>query len=68
MFAPKWDLWVEYDHMGFGTKNMALSGVGLFTGIPYTANVTQSVDKVLFGIDYRITWASAPAAAPLITK
>jgi outer membrane immunogenic protein len=28
MFAPKWDLWVEYDHMGFGTKNMSLAGVG----------------------------------------
>jgi outer membrane immunogenic protein len=68
MFAPKWDLWVEYDHMGFGTKNMSLSGVGLFTGLPFTANVTQNVDKVLLGIDYRITWASAPAAAPLITK
>jgi len=68
MFAPKWDLWVEYDHMGFGTKNMSLSGVGIAAGIPFTVNVTQNVDKVLFGIDYRITWASAPAAAPLITK
>jgi len=68
MFAPKWDLWVEYDHKGFGTKNMSLSGVGIAAGIPFTVNVTQNVDKVLFGIDYRITWASAPAAAPLITK
>jgi len=54
--------------MGFGTKNMSLSGVGIAAGVPYTVNVTQNVDKVLFGIDYRITWASAPAAAPLITK
>ena len=69
MFTPKWDLWVEYDHMGFGTKNVPLQGVGLFAGLPYTANVTQSVDKVLVGVDYRFTWASAPAAAvPLITK
>jgi outer membrane immunogenic protein len=68
MFAPKWDLWVEYDHMGFGTKNMSLAGVGILVGTPLTVNVTQNVDKVLFGIDYRITWASAPAATPLITK
>ncbi len=68
MFAPKWDVWAEYDHMGFGTRNMNLTGVGLFTSIPYTVNVTQNVDKFLVGIDYRITWASAPAYAPIITK
>jgi outer membrane immunogenic protein len=68
MFARNWDLWVEYDHMGFGTKNIIIPGVGLAAGQTYGYSVTQSVDKVLLGIDYRFTWASAPAAAPLITK
>ena len=62
MFAQNWDLWVEYDHMGFGTKNMNLPGVGLFAALPYTADVTQNVDKVLVGIDYRFHWGSAPVA------
>jgi outer membrane immunogenic protein len=48
MFARNWDLWVEYDHMNFGTKNIRISGQGIFDN-----NVTQSVDKVLVGIDYR---------------
>lgn len=56
MFAPNWDLWVEYDHMGFGTKNFNLAGVGPALGDSYTADVKQSVDKVLVGIDYRINW------------
>ncbi len=68
MFAPNWDVWVEYDYMGFGTKNLDLSGVGIVAGYPYTASVQQSVEKVLLGIDYRFSWASAPVATPLITK
>ena len=62
MFAQNWDLWVEYDHMGFGTKNMNLAGEGQFAGVPETANVTQNVDKVLVGIDYRFNWGSVPVA------
>jgi outer membrane immunogenic protein len=53
MFTRNWDLWVEYDHMGFGTKNVNLLGEGGYAGNPYAADVTQSVDKVLVGIDYR---------------
>jgi outer membrane immunogenic protein len=60
MFTRNWDLWLEYDHMGFGTKGFNLTGVGTGAGIPYTANIDQSVDKVLMGIDYRFYWGSAP--------
>src|ERR1700682_3615128 len=32
MFARNWDLWVEYDHMGFGTKNIRLIGDNALAG------------------------------------
>jgi outer membrane immunogenic protein len=62
MFAPNWDLWVEYDHMGFGTKNMNLTGAGPAIGDIYSANVKQSVEAVLIGIDYRIDWGGPVVA------
>ena len=49
MFIRNWDLWVEYDHMGFGTQSLSLTG----TAGAGAANVQQSVDKVLVGVDYR---------------
>ena len=53
MFARNWDLWVEYDHMGFGTKNIRLLGDNSNAGAFFDNSVKQSVDKVLVGIDYR---------------
>jgi len=53
MFAHNWDIWVEYDHMGFGTKNFHLIGEGIEAGFFFDADVKQSVDKVLVGIDFR---------------
>jgi outer membrane immunogenic protein len=53
MFAPTWDLFVEYDHMGFGTKNIPVIGTGAGAGITFYENIEQSVDKFLVGIDYR---------------
>jgi len=61
MFARNLDLFVEYDHMGFGTKFLYLTGVGLAAGNLYGANVEQSVDKVLVGIDYHF-------GAPVVAK
>jgi opacity protein-like surface antigen len=59
MFAPNWDLWVEYNYMGFGNKNINLPGVGTGAGIPYTADIKQNVENVLIGIDYRFNLGSA---------
>jgi outer membrane immunogenic protein len=53
MFARNWNLWVEYDHMGFGTKSIRLVGDNSNAGAIFDNNVKQSVDKVLVGIDYR---------------
>jgi len=53
MFAPPWNFVIEYDHMGFGTKNFNLTGVGPDAGQIFAADVKQNVDKVLVGINYR---------------
>jgi outer membrane immunogenic protein len=55
LFAQNWNAWIEYDHMGFGTKNFSLIGVGDEAGAVYGASASQSLDKVLVGIDYRLT-------------
>jgi outer membrane immunogenic protein len=53
MFARNWDLWIEYDHMGFGTRTIRLNGDNTNAGAIFDNSVKQSVDKVLVGIDYR---------------
>jgi outer membrane immunogenic protein len=60
MFARNWDLWVEYDHMGFGTKNFRIIGEATIpnpqlAGVNFDNSVKQSVDKVLVGISYRFS-------------
>jgi outer membrane immunogenic protein len=56
MFARNWDLWVEYDHMGFGTKTVDFTGYG-------DVRIKQNMNKVLVGIDYRFDWGKAPVVA-----
>ena len=53
MFVRNWDLWVEYDYMGFGTKNVTFNGEGINSGVLLGVDVKQNVSKVLLGIDYR---------------
>ena len=53
MFARNWDLWIEYDYMGLGTKNVIFNGKGINSGIQIGIDVKQNVNKVLLGINYR---------------
>ena len=53
MLVPNWELWVEYDHMGFGTKTIAMRGEGPFTGFVEGFDQTLNVDKVLVGLNWR---------------
>jgi outer membrane immunogenic protein len=53
MFARNWDLWVEYDYIGLGTRNVTLNGERQFTGETLSVDVRQSLSKILVGIDYR---------------
>jgi len=55
MLARNWDLFVEYDYMGFGTKNVTEGTFGM--------DIRQHVSKALLGIDYRFDWGKAPIIA-----
>jgi outer membrane immunogenic protein len=50
MFAPSWSVWLEYDHMGFGSRTETFA---FADGSSFQDNVKQSVDKVLVGVNYR---------------
>jgi outer membrane immunogenic protein len=50
MFQPHWDLFVEYDHIFLGTKDLTYK-LPAFGALQQ--NVRQSFDKVLVDIDYR---------------
>jgi outer membrane immunogenic protein len=51
VFAPTWELWLEYDHMGFGNHTITLSPtpIGAVNGFAEK----QKIDKVLVGLNYR---------------
>ena len=55
MFMPNWDLWLEYDHMGFGTKNVLFNGKGIAAPLFVGIDEKQRIDKVLVGVDYRFS-------------
>ena len=48
MFARNWDLWVEYDHMGFGTEDVNLQATAIFNPV-YTSPVAYKQNVVEFG-------------------
>ena len=46
MFARNWDLWIEYDHMGFGTKNVLLNGTPIYdTGFSTPVAYSPGLDS-----------------------
>ena len=50
MIFPSWSVWLEWDHMGFGDRNEVFV---LPHGDVLVENVSQSVDKVLVGVNWR---------------
>ena len=50
MIFPSWSVWLEWDHMGFGDRNETF----VFPdGDIFVANVKQSIDKILVGVNWR---------------
>lgn len=59
MFLPNWDLWIEYDYMDFGQKSVFFNPEG---PVPFgfeapILNISQTVQKILVGVDYRFATA-----------
>jgi outer membrane immunogenic protein len=51
MFNPNWDLFVDYDHMWLGSKNINFPPA--IATSAFQESVKQSFDKIVVGIDYR---------------
>lgn len=54
-FMPNWSLLVEYDHYGFGTRNLTFIDPNQ-PNSPATFGVKQDVDAVKVGVNYRFAW------------
>jgi hypothetical protein len=57
MFNPHWDLFVEYNYMDFGSKNVGFnstSAVAPFDLASSIIGMNLSEQTILAGVDYRI--------------
>jgi outer membrane immunogenic protein len=50
MLSPNWDVWVEYNYLGFENRTVTTSGIA-----PLTNSVRQDVQTILAGLDFRFT-------------
>lgn len=61
--ARNWSIFVEYDYMGFGSRNTTLtySAPNPANATPYTYKETNNLQTVLVGLNYKFDWAAPPA-------
>jgi outer membrane immunogenic protein len=59
-FAPNWSAKLEYNHIDFGSTNLAV--VGTVSGISNISS-TATIDVVKAGVNYRFNWG-----APVVAK
>jgi outer membrane immunogenic protein len=55
MFTPNWSFWVEWDHIFLDHESIAFA--------TRFDNIHRDFDKVLFGINWRLSGGSTPVAA-----
>jgi outer membrane immunogenic protein len=60
MFAPNWDVFVEYDHVWLGTKTLHFPSEGGFGAFDEINK--QNLNQVVVGVDYRFNFGGAPLA------
>jgi len=60
MFAPNWDLWVEWDHMWLGRRDLTFTAAGG----GFTSTLRHDLDQLLVRINHRFgDWGKAPVSA-----
>jgi opacity protein-like surface antigen len=60
--CAQWSAFVEYNHMGFGTKDMNFHFV-VDGSFDFTERVKQSVDMVVVGVNWRFNSTTPGVAA-----
>jgi outer membrane autotransporter protein len=58
-FAPNWSAKIEYNHIDFGSSNVAINGT--VTGISNVSS-TDMIDVVKAGVNYRFNWGGPVVA------
>jgi len=59
MLGPNWDIWVEYNYLGFGNRTVNTTSTNFPVPLSVTNTVQQDVQTILVGIDFRFTnWAA----------
>jgi outer membrane immunogenic protein len=69
-FLPNWSAFLEWDHYDFGTKNLLHASFSECTTCTiHTAdfNVSQRVDTVKIGVNYRFGWVGK-GKAPVVAR
>ena len=64
-FAPNWSAFLEYDFYGLGGRNVAFSVPPARGGI-FHAHITEDINVVKFGINWRFGWGKGKA--PVVAK
>jgi outer membrane immunogenic protein len=63
MFAPNWSVFLEYDYLNFGTASVSFSFPAGSVPPNNTFQITQHIQAVMFGLNYRFSFAPAPVVA-----
>ena len=70
-FTPAWSGKVEYDYLNFADRTFAFAGSGFASGFVSNVGVSQSLNVVKLGMNYKFgsdPTAIAPAAGPMWVK
>ena len=56
MFCPNWSVFLEYNYMGFGTKDVSLVNGPAVVGTPGGIAVKQDVQTAMVGVNWHLNW------------
>ena len=63
MLAPNWSAKFEYNHYDFGSRQVSLTGTGFGGAFVVPENISQRIDTVKVGLNYRFWSAPGPVVA-----
>jgi outer membrane immunogenic protein len=56
MFCPNWSVFLEYNYIGFGTKDVSLVNGPAVVGTPGVIAVKQDVQTAMVGVNWHLNW------------
>jgi outer membrane immunogenic protein len=56
MICPNWSVFLEYNYIGFGPKNVSLVDAPGIAGPAGIVAVKQDVQTAMVGVNWRLNW------------